>query len=199
MSKLLPFKESNQEGIAVLFYGEGMIKLNIKWGNHMIKVLKTLTVFMILVVSQTGTAHAQSLAYPCSIVLEPVKDIPNIQGTALITKVKKPYTNDPSSPVRERTSVGIYADWMPPPSAFGDYDQYEGFAQIPGVISWRFKMVMVEEENPSWFGGSPWVGKFDEISAELTADTRVEMRVSNSKTNQLGPIILQNTLKGCLK
>ncbi|WP_436376943.1 hypothetical protein [Cytobacillus sp. BC1816] len=151
---------------------------------------------MALSISQSN-AYAQSLSYPCSIVLKPVNKIPNISGTALITKVKKPYTEQPGSPVRERTGVGIYADWMPQPSNFGDYDQYEGFAQIPGEISWRFKMYPVKEDQPSWFGGSPWVGKFDEISAELSPETIVSLRLSNSRTNRLGPAVLQFTLKRC--
>ncbi|USK42039.1 hypothetical protein [Cytobacillus oceanisediminis] len=157
-----------------------------------------LILFIALFVSYSS-AYAQSLTYPCSIVLEPVNEVPNISGTALIAKVKKPYTDQPGSPVRERTAVGIYADWMPQPSAFGDYDQYEGFAQIPGVISWRFKMYPIKEDQPSWFGGSPWVRKFDEISAELSAETIVSLRLSNSRTNRLGPAVLQSTLKGCVQ
>lgn len=157
-----------------------------------------LILFIALFVS-CSSAYAQSLTYPCSIVLEPVNEVPNISGTALIAKVKKPYTDQPGSPVRERTAVGIYADWMPQPSAFGDYDQYEGFAQIPGVISWRFKMYPIKEDQPSWFGGSPWVGNFDEISAELSAETIVSLRLSNSRTNRLGPAVLQSTLKGCVQ
>jgi hypothetical protein len=158
-----------------------------------------LTVFFAFFAPQINAAHAASLSYPCSIVLVPVKDIPNIQGTALITKVKKPYSNKPGSPVRERTAIGIYADWMPLPSTFGDYDQYEGFAQIPGVISWRFKMYPVKEDQPSWFGGFPWTGKIDEISAELSADAIVQLRLSNSRSGNLGAAVLQNTIKGCGK
>ncbi|KON88169.1 hypothetical protein AF332_16055 [Sporosarcina globispora] len=157
-----------------------------------------LTILMALCVSHSST-YAQSLSYPCSVVLETVNEIPNVHGTALIAKVNKPYTDQPGSPVRERTGVGIYADWMPSPSAFGDYDQYEGFAQIPGEISWRFKMYAIKEEQPSWFGGSPWAGKFDEISAELSAKTIVQLRLSNSRSNRLGPAVLQGTLKGCVK
>nr|WP_316572087.1 hypothetical protein [Neobacillus sp. YIM B06451] len=130
-------------------------------------------------------------------MLHPVKGIPNAKGTALITKVKKPYTNAPMSPIRERKSVGIYADWLPSPSSFGEYDQYEGFAQIPNKISWRFKMYPIKEDVPSWFGGTPYVGKFDEISGEMTVNTKVELRLSNSKSNKLGPVILQSTLNKC--
>jgi hypothetical protein len=166
----------------------------------LIKAFKSVTVLLALLLLHTVTVQAQTLpqvSYPCSLVLHPVNDIPNAQGTALITKLRKPYFESPKSTVRERVSVGIYADWLPSPSSFGDYDQYEGFAQIPGKISWRFKMYPVKEDTPSWFGGTPWVGKFDEISLELPVNTRVEVRLSNSKTNKLGPAILhlkKNTL-----
>ncbi|ASB90043.1 hypothetical protein OZL92_10960 [Bacillus sonorensis] len=160
-------------------------------------MFKRLTVLLIIFLLHAGTIQAQTFTYPCSIVLHPVRDIPNARGAALITKVKKPYTDLPMSPVRERQSVGIYADWMPLPSSFGEYDRYEGFAQIPGEISWRFKMYPVKEDAPSWFGGTPWAGKFDEISLELPANTQVQVRLSDSKTQRLGPAVLQNTLSGC--
>ncbi|XEC94546.1 hypothetical protein AB6A23_25085 [Paenibacillus tarimensis] len=162
--------------------------------------LITLSLLLVLMIPQTLTAATQpqpQVTYPCSVLLKPVKDIPNAQGTALVVRLKKPYTESPTSPVRERQGVGIYADWLPSPSSFGDYDQYEGFAQIPGEISWRFKMYQGEEDAPSWFGGTPWTGKFDEISSELPVNTQVEVRLSNSKTGKLGPAILQNTLHGC--
>lgn len=60
-------------------------------------------------------------------------------------------------------------------------------------------MYPIKEDQPSWFGGSPWVGKFDEISAELSAETIVSLRLSNSRTNRLGPAVLQSTLKGCVQ
>ncbi|SMQ81542.1 Protein of unknown function [Bacillus sp. OV166] len=163
-------------------------------------MLKFSTALLALFFSCIGVAHAQTtteVSYPCSVVLHSVKSISSAQGTALITKVKKPYTSSPSSPIRERQSVGIYADWLPSPSSFGHYDQYEGFSQIPGEISWRFKMYPVKEHNLSWFGGNPWVGKFDEISAKIPKNAIVEVRPSNSKTEKLGPAILQNTLQGC--
>ncbi|KKI92959.1 hypothetical protein WQ54_06445 [Bacillus sp. SA1-12] len=164
--------------------------------------MKNLVFILFLIFLLPGTIHAQTttvISYPCSLVLYPVKDTSNALGTALIAKVKKPFTNTPQSPVRERQSVGIYADWLPLPSSYGDYDQYEGFAQVPDVISWRFKLVPVKEAAPSWFGGTPWVGKFDEISLEIPVNTRVEVRLSNSKRDKLGPVVLQNSLQGCGK
>lgn len=166
------------------------------------RMLKSFLPLLVLLLPQAETAQAQTsaqISYPCSVVLHPVRDIPNALGTALVTKVKKPYTDMPPSPVRERQSISIYADWMPSPSSFGEYDRYEGLAQIPGEISWRFKMYPVKEDAPSWAGGTPWAGKFDQISSELPVNTRVEIRLSHSKTNRLGPAILQNTLSGCRK
>ncbi len=177
------------------------ISLNLGVVRLIIKVIRV-TLITILMASNPGTIHAQTSAqvtYPCSVVLHSVKNTSNAHGVALITKVKKPYTDSPMSPVRERESIGIYGDWLPSPSSFGDFDQYEGFAQVPGVISWRFKMYPVKEDSPSWFGGSPWVGKFDEITYGIPANSRVELRVSNSKTNKLGPAILRNTLQECQK
>lgn len=153
-----------------------------------------------LIPLHSGTVKAESItevSYPCSVVLHPVRNIPNANGTALITKVKKTYENRPKSWVRVRESVGIYADWLPSPQSFGDYDKYEGFAQIPDTISWRFKMYPVKAETPSWFGGTAYVGKFGEISSGLTLNTKVELRLSNTRTNKLGPAILQSSLNKC--
>ena len=160
-----------------------------------------ITALLVLILPINVTAAEpqaqQPVSYPCSVVLYPEKDIQNALGTALIAQVKKRYTDSPTSAVRQRQSIGIYADWLPEPSSFGDYDRYEGLGQIPGIISWRFKMYPVKEDTPSWFGGTPWVGKFDEISAQLPEQTRVEVRLSNSKTGSLGPAILKNTLQHC--
>ncbi|MCZ8518503.1 hypothetical protein [Paenibacillus caseinilyticus] len=155
-----------------------------------------------LLLLEISTTAAQpetqpKVQYPCSVVLLPVMDMPNTQGAALITKVKKPYTADPISPLRERQSVGIYADWMPDPSSFGDYDQYEGLVQIPGAISWRFKLSAVYTKTSGFFGGQLWAGKTEEISMDLPVNTRVEVRLFNSKTKETGRAIAQNTLQGC--
>lgn len=162
-------------------------------------LLRSLAISLVLMLPAAAiqAQPAGQVPYPCSVVLHPAQDIPNARGTALIAKVKKPYTEDPASPVRERQSVGIYADWLPAPASFGDYDQFEGIARIPGQISWRFTMHQVQEDAPSWFGGSPWTGKFDEISSELTVNTRVEVRPFNSKTKKAGQAVLQGTLQGC--
>lgn len=165
----------------------------------MLKISSALLVIFFLFSGMVHALTIKEVPYPCSVVLHSVNGIPNAQGTALITKVKKPYTSSPTSPIRERKAVALYADWLPSPSSFGAYDRYEWFTQVVGEISWRFKMYSVKEDVPSWFGGTHWAGKIDEISAKLPITTHVEVRLSNSKTNKLGPVILQNTLQKCHK
>ncbi|MEY2196009.1 hypothetical protein AB7942_25220 [Neobacillus sp. BF23-41] len=60
-------------------------------------------------------------------------------------------------------------------------------------------MYLVKEDAPRWFGDNPSAGKIDEISSRLPVNASVEVRLSNSKTNKLGPVILQSTLYGCHK
>lgn len=122
---------------------------------------------------------------PCSAVLESVvADHVNAKGAALVYKVKL----TPSFP---RTSISIHANHLPVPSAAGDYDGYEGFAYIPNEISWRFKLFPTPEE-----GGPTWAGRIDDITADVTNST-MEVRLSNSKTGKLGPVIVRNTMNAC--
>lgn len=123
--------------------------------------------------------------FPCSVVLEPVtRNIPNTKGVALVYKVRLIQ----SFP---RTSVSIHAQHLPEPSTIGDFDGYEGFAFIPGEISWRFKLFPTPGLN------SPtWAGRIDDITAKMENVT-IEVRPSNSKTEKLGAPILTNHIKNC--
>lgn len=123
---------------------------------------------------------------PCSVILEPIdKNLKNAKGVALIYKVQ---LNPPSAP---RTNVSILGVHLPAPSSFGNYDSYEGFATKPGEISWRFKLYPTpEEESPSW------AGRFDLITAEIK-NVKVQVRLSNSRTQQLGPSVLTNNVQSC--
>lgn len=165
------------------------------------KVFKTSVILLLLVLPLLETTWATNLSqqekvsYPCSVVLKPVKPIPNAIGTALITRVKQRYTDSPDSPWRERESVSIHADWLPSPSSFGDYDSYEGFAQVPNEISWRFKLSQFDPQ--SFWKGTTWVGNFPEITYGIPVNTLVQVRLSNSETQKLGPVVLENTLKDC--
>lgn len=123
---------------------------------------------------------------PCSMVLEPIdKKLTNAKGTALVYKVQlRPQSF-------ERTNVSILGVHLPEPSSYGNYDSYEGFAFIPDEISWRFRLYpSPEKDSPTW------AGKFDEITAEIE-NVEVQVRLSNSKTEKLGPSILRSNIKYC--
>lgn len=130
--------------------------------------------------------HSQAITMPCSMVLEPMDEkLANAKGSALIYKVQ---LRPPSS---ARTNVSILGVHLPPPSSYGNYDGYQGFAFIPGVISWQFMLdPSEEEESPTW------AGRFDEITAEMEK-ARVQVRLFNSRTAKLGPAILGSDIKNC--
>nr|WP_312886477.1 hypothetical protein [Paenibacillus foliorum] len=126
-----------------------------------------------------------NVSMPCSSVLEPVNiGYVNAKGIALVYKVKL----TPSFP---RTSISIHANHLPTPSSIGEYDGFEGFAFIQNEISWRFKLYPTPEE-----GGPTWAGRIDDITADL-ANSKIEVRLSNSKTGKLGPVVLESNLKTC--
>lgn len=127
-----------------------------------------------------------AISMPCSLVLEPIdKTLTNTKGTALIYKVQ---LHPPSFP---RTNISILVVHLPAPSTYGNYDSYEGFAYIPDEISWRFRLYPTsEEESPTW------AGRFDLITAKME-NINVQVKLSDSKTNKLGPSILTNHIKLC--
>ncbi|YCA41628.1 hypothetical protein M1E11_12380 [Bacillus sp. JZ8] len=144
-----------------------------------------LVIFLSLIVIAYPT-ETNASKMPCSLILEPVdKNLKNAKGVGLIYKVQ---LNPPSF---ARTNISILAVHLPNPSSFGNYDSYEGFSSIPNEISWRFKLYpTAEEDSPTW------AGRFDLITAEMR-NVNVEVRLSNSKTQKLGPAILRGNLKSC--
>lgn len=136
----------------------------------------------VLLSPEIGKAN---VSMPCSSVLEPViTGYANTKGVALVYKVKL----TPSFP---RTSISIHATHLPAPSSFGEYDGFEGFAFIQNEISWRFKLHPTPEE-----GGPTWAGRFDDITADL-ANSKLEVRLSDSKTGKLGPVVLASSINTC--
>ncbi|MDQ1851036.1 hypothetical protein [Bacillus stercoris] len=122
---------------------------------------------------------------PCSLIIEPVdQSLRNAKGVALIYKVQ---LNPPSA---ARTNISILAVHLPEPSSYGNYDTYEGFASKPGEISWRFKLYPTPEDSPSW------VGRIDSITAEMRK-VNVQVRLSNTRTEKLGPSVLTNNVQSC--
>jgi hypothetical protein len=149
------------------------------------QLVLSLLLFGSAVFSPMQIKAASSVSFPCSLVLKPVDSgYPNAMGAALVYKVKL----TPSFP---RTSISIHALHLPKPSSFGDYDRFEGFAFIPNVISWRFPLYPTPETD-----GPTWAGRFDSITAKLE-NVQIQVRLSNTKTGKLGPVILANSINYC--
>ena len=131
-------------------------------------------------------SYSKATTMPCSMVLEPIdKNLANAKGTALVYKVQL------RPPSFARTNVSILGVHLPEPSSYGNFDSYEGFAFIPDEISWRFKLYpSPERDSPTW------AGRFDEITAKME-NVEVQVRLSNSKTEKLGPSILRGNIKYC--
>lgn len=146
------------------------------------RMIVLLVVIGILLLKPTPV-HADP-SMPCSLVLEPTNPSDtNTKGAGLVYKVKL----TPSFP---RTQISIMASHLPKPASLGDYDGYEGFAFIPNVISWRFSLYPTPEQDPEW------VGRIDSITADLN-NSQIQVRLTNSKTQQLGPTVLTNSISGC--
>jgi hypothetical protein len=145
----------------------------------------TLIFLVIFLVSPENVKGEITPSLPCSLVLEPLNtSYANAKGVVLVYKVKL----TPSFP---RTSISIHAIHLSSPSFFGEYDGFEGFAFIANEISWRFKVYpTTEEDSPTW------AGRIDVITANLE-NSRIEVRLSNSKTRKLGPAVLSNSINFC--
>ncbi|WP_244169794.1 hypothetical protein [Paenibacillus helianthi] len=124
--------------------------------------------------------------YPCSLILSAKENMPvNAKGVALVYRVLRDVGG-------ERTSLSIHAQYLPEPASLGNYDRYEGFAQVAGEISWRFRLhpAPAGTENPTW------AGRIDDITGPLERAS-VQVRLSNSTTNTLGPIVLESVMSKC--
>ncbi|MFE4706240.1 hypothetical protein [Peribacillus simplex] len=147
------------------------------------KIVLGIFIILTFVISPIQT---NAINLPCSMVLEPIdKMLTNSKGTALVYKVQL------RPPSFARTNVSILAVHLPEPSSYGNYDSYEGFAFIPDEISWRFRLYpSPEKDSPTW------AGRYDEITAKME-NAEVQVRLSNSKTEKLGPTILRSNIKNC--
>ena len=131
-------------------------------------------------------SYSKAITMPCSMVLKPIdQELKNTTGVALIYKVQL------HPPSFARTNISILGVHLPNPSSYGNYDSYEGFAFIPEEISWRFRLYPSPEiDSPTW------AGRIDDISAEME-NVVVQVRLSNSKADKLGPSILENKISSC--
>ncbi|WP_407272450.1 hypothetical protein [Radiobacillus sp. PE A8.2] len=132
-------------------------------------------------------SYSKAVNTPCSMVLNPIdQELKNTKGVALVYKVQL------RPPSFARTNISILGVHLPKPSSYGNYDSYEGFAFTAEEISWRFKLYPTpEQESPTW------AGRFDEITAKMGENVVVQVRLSNSKTEKLGPSILESNIKSC--
>lgn len=147
---------------------------------------KFISVIVLVVALMLNIMPTQAANTPCTMVLEPKdQSLINAKGSALIYKVKL----TPAS--YKRTNISILGVHLPAPSTYGNYDTYEGFAFIPGEISWRFKLYPTPEDD-----GPTWAGRFDLITAKME-DVTVQVRASNSQTEKLGPVVLENHISSC--
>lgn len=142
----------------------------------------TLALSMVPMKIQAGTPEAK---YPCSLILNARGNMPtNAKGVALTYRVKRKVGG-------ERISLSLHAQYLPTPFSLGDYDRYEGFAQVPGLISWQFRLYPTPEpEIPTW------AGRIDDISGALE-HAKVQVRLYNSETKRLGPVVLENRMNHC--
>lgn len=147
---------------------------------------KIILVVVICLVVTPFPISPKAETMPCSMILEPAdKELTNAKGVALIYKVQ---LRPPSFP---RTNISILGVHLPEPKTYGPFDSYEGFAFVPNVISWRFRLYPTpEQESPSW------AGRFDEITAKME-NVEVQIRLSNSKTEKLGPSLLTGKMNNC--
>jgi len=141
---------------------------------------------LFIVIFSIYPSETESISIPCSMVLNPTdKSLKNTMGAALVYKVQ---LNPPSF---ARTNISIVAVHLPEPSSYGNYDSYEGFAFKPNEISWRFKLYPTPEtDSPTW------AGRIDSITANME-NVQIQVRLSNKKTEKLGPSILMNQINYC--
>jgi hypothetical protein len=141
--------------------------------------MKKLLLILTLCILYPTTIEAMSL--PCSLPLEVTdKDYIDAQGSALLK-------------TENSTNLSVLGINLPDPETLGDYDSYEGFAFIPDVVSWNFRLHPTKEAN-----SSNWIGSYD-VNVSEVANIEVQIRLSNSRTDNKGPVILTNNTKYCKK
>jgi hypothetical protein len=114
--------------------------------------MKKILILLCLMIafSSMTISHAQPLegTNACSLILNAKDNVPSInaKGVALAYPIKRLFSSG-------KISISIHAQYLPDPSSMGSYDRYEGFAQVPGVISWRFTLypiLIIKRSNMGW-------------------------------------------------
>lgn len=102
---------------------------------------KTLLITSLLASVVLFPKESNAISMPCSMVLDPIDgDHTNSRGSALVYKVQL------IPPSFARTNISILSVHLPEPSTYGEYDIYEGFAFIPGEISWGTDFILLQKK-----------------------------------------------------
>ena len=134
---------------------------------------------------------APPVPLPCSIILEPSSQLAEQAiGVALARQV---------SPTRR--AVTISATNLPAPSAFGNFDIYEGLVTIRFIGSFGFRLFPTPElpgQLVTWSNTNifPFISGFP----VFPADTKILVRPANLQTGvSARESVLENTLRDCLQ
>jgi hypothetical protein len=89
-----------------------------------------------------------------------------------------------------RYAFSILAHDLPAPEEVGLFDQYQGLVFVPEVIAWVFALHATPETPPTW------AGTFTESTLDPTPLGIAQVRLVNSETGVVGPVVLETMLGG---
>lgn len=115
------------------------------------------------------------ISYPCCIVLNPAVRVPfGTGGTAFINFAPQ-----------GGQSASITAT-LPQPKTFGNFDIYVGEILIPGIGGFGNQLFPTPQDPPNWST------RIDiPTAAQITPNSRIVVRPSNSMTGASGPVIFE--------
>lgn len=123
------------------------------------------------------------IVFPCCVILESRNASLSADAQA-VTLVQK-LTNS-------NHAITFTAVSLPPPSTFGNFDQYEGFVGIPGIGGFGLVLQPVQTELPSWTGTL-------QFKPLLSAGNQVYVLPGNSMTGVSGSSVLSTNLNACVE
>jgi hypothetical protein len=89
-----------------------------------------------------------------------------------------------------RYAFSILAHNLPAPEEVGLFDQYQGLIFVAEVITWVFPLYATPETPPTW------AGTFTESTLDPTPLGIAQVRLVNSETEIIGPVVLEAMLGG---
>lgn len=125
-----------------------------------------------------------NIQLPCCVILRPIRELPpDSIGAALIRRLVELRPG--------RTAISVLAHGLPNPQELGNFNAYQALAFIPGVITWQWVLEPTSEAFPTW------AGTFNEITAQLTPNTVIQVRPISTQIENRGEPILSGTLEAC--